>query len=280
MLNKNKRIRIAILMSSISVLIIVAIFLFLKFGFYSNKVVALVGNERIYENEIKDELFDMFPNSDPSAFQLEKLPHPVLKLIAKGVFVKKEIYKNAKNAMIDKDKVVQDKIDRYSRRVISEYYLTYVINKQITSRALNDKYAELAAQAQDGTRYRISAILVGSKEEAQNIIAKLKSNTSFDYLAQKYSLDKKSKNNGDLGYFSLKDIKKEFLLVDSMKNGEVSKPIKTKEGWFVVKLSDVKIVELEDFSLMKDKLIEEIKKEQINEIFFKITKDAEIKILI
>ena len=83
-----------------------------------------------------------------------------------------------------------------------------------------------------------------------------------------------------MGYSNLKDIKKEFLVVDSMENGEISKPIKSDEGWFIIKLTDTKGVELEDFSVMKNKLIEEIKKEEINEIFSKIMKDAEIKILI
>jgi len=280
MLNKNKRIQIAIIMGTISLLIIVAIFLFLRFGFYNNKVVALVGNERIYENEIKDELLEMFPNSDPSTFELAKLPHPVLELMAKGIFVKKEIYKEAKRAMINKDKTVKAEIDKYSERVISEYYLTSMINKKLTNRALSEKYAELSDQMQDGKQYRISVMLFPTKEAADAIIKRLNSHESFENLVQKNSLNALENKNGDLGYLSSKDIKKEFLIVDSMKKGEFSQPIKTDQGWYIIKLTGVRTVELGDFASMKGKLMEEIKKEEINRIFSRITKHAEVKILI
>lgn len=279
MLNKSKRIKTAFAMSSISLVIIAAIFLFLKFGSYNNKVVALVNNERIYENEIKDELVDMFPNSDPRTFEVEKLPDSVLELMAKGIYVKKQIYQNAKNAKIDKDKIVKEQIDKYSRRVISEYYLTSIVNKKINNRALSDKYAELADNAEENKQYKISAILLPSQELANEVIAKLKANESFTRLVQKYSLDKEAKD-GDLGYFTVKNIKKEFTIVESMQNGDISQPIRTTDGWYVIQLTDVKILELEDFSVMQNKLVEEIKKEEINAIFSKITKNIDIKILI
>ncbi len=287
MLKKSKKIKIALTMASISILTIVCIILYAKFGVYNNKAVALVNGKIIHESDIKEELLEIFPNSDPKTFEIEKLPNHVLELISQEIFIKKQIYKNAKRTMIYKDKSVKDKIDKYSKNIINEYYINSILDKKITQQILNDKYLELSEAAKDDQQYKISYILLNTEDQAQKIIEKLQNqenksleNESFFDLAQKYSIDKMTgRKGGNLGYFTLKNIKKEFLLVEEMNEGEISKPIKTKDGWAIIKLTDTKNSKLEGFDQVKDRLVQEIKKEELNNIFAKITKNIEVKIL-
>ena len=65
-----------------------------------------------------------------------------------------------------------------------------------------------------------------------------------------------------------------------MKKGDISNPIKTKSGWHIVKLIDVKESAIEDFENVKYNVIQEVKKDNIEQEFFEFTKDAQVQILI
>lgn len=280
MLNKKTRIKTAITLFLASSFTIFSIFLFSEFGFYSNKAVALVENEIIYENDVKDELSEIFPNSDPATFQISKLPQHVLEPIAKEIYVKNRIYKNAKNSLIHRNDLIRKKIAKYSKKIISEYYINSVLDKKTSQKEINNKYLELSEQAQEEKQYKISHILVKTKYQAERILEKLEKKQSFKILAQKYSIDRKTNRKaGDLGYLSPEKLAKEFLIVEEMKKDEISQPIKTDKGWSIVKLTDVRNSKLEDFEVIKDILAQEIRKEKLNEIFSQITKDVKVKII-
>ena len=63
----------------------------------------------------------------------------------------------------------------------------------------------------DKTEYKARHILVASKEEAEQIIKKLKGGAKFEELAKAQSTDNGSKNNGgDLGWFTTSRMVKPF----------------------------------------------------------------------
>jgi peptidyl-prolyl cis-trans isomerase C len=85
-----------------------------------------------------------------------------------------------------------------------------------------------------------SHILVGSKEFAEELIAKLNSGSTFEGLAQTHSKCPSGKKGGSLGWFARGQMVREFEnAAFSMKKGEISKPIKTQFGWHIIKVNDV-----------------------------------------
>ncbi len=282
MLKDYKRKRIALLLALISLSILVIIFMIPGTSFYyGGKVVALVDNERIYENDIKDELLEMFPGSNPKTFEVRRLPQNVLELIAKGVFIKRHIYRDARNNMVHQDAEVRDKINRYSKKTIREHFIDEKIGKKVNKKAIQAKYLELSDKVKEDKEFSIGHILLKTKYQADKVIEKINDKQSFFVLAGKYSLDKKTnKKGGRLGYFKEDKVKKEFSVILNMKEGNISDPIKTDSGWHVLKLIDIKTPKLEDFDKIKDKIVEELRREEIDKIFSQISQDSTVKILI
>ena len=79
-------------------------------------------------------------------------------------------------------------------------------------------------------------ILVKNKEQAEDIIAKLKKGNMFDVLAKKYSTCPSGKKGGSLGEFKQGDMVPPFDKICF--SGELFTPhlVKTKFGWHVVKV--------------------------------------------
>ena len=79
-------------------------------------------------------------------------------------------------------------------------------------------------------------ILVKDKEQAEDIIAKLKKGNMFDVLAKKYSTCPSGKKGGSLGEFKQGDMVPPFDKICF--SGELLTPhlVKTKFGWHVVKV--------------------------------------------
>lgn len=77
-------------------------------------------------------------------------------------------------------------------------------------------------------------------EEANNLFQLLQTGVSFNSLAKQVFTDPTLRNNGGyLGFFSWGDMDKAFEdAVYSMKIGEVSQPIKTDQGYSIIKLED------------------------------------------
>lgn len=79
-------------------------------------------------------------------------------------------------------------------------------------------------------------ILVKSREEAERIEKKLKNGEPFDKLAGKFSLCPSKEQGGDLGRFGHGEMVREFdEAAFALKEGEISRPIKTEFGWHIIK---------------------------------------------
>ncbi len=88
----------------------------------------------------------------------------------------------------------------------------------------------------DKMQVRASHILVQTEDKAKWICKELEKGKDFEKLAKENSYCPSKQNGGDLGFFGKGQMVKEFEDVAfSMKDGQVSKPIKTQFGWHVIK---------------------------------------------
>ena len=85
-------------------------------------------------------------------------------------------------------------------------------------------------------KVRVSAICVSTREKAVEILEALKVGVEFETLAARYSIHSSKSNGGDLGFISRRRLHPSLEeKVFELKEGEVSNPLKTPEGWWVVK---------------------------------------------
>ena len=81
-----------------------------------------------------------------------------------------------------------------------------------------------------------SHILVETEHEAQDLVKLLSEGKSFESLAKEYSKCPSGKEGGALGTFGKGQMVKEFeTAAFSLKDGEVSGPVRTQFGYHLIK---------------------------------------------
>jgi peptidyl-prolyl cis-trans isomerase C len=87
-------------------------------------------------------------------------------------------------------------------------------------------------------KVRASHILVSSEREANRIFGDIAKGKDFSEMARRYSSCPSGKGGGDLGFFEKGQMVKEFEDVAfAMKDGEVSRPVKTQFGYHIIKVT-------------------------------------------
>lgn len=109
--------------------------------------------------------------------------------------------------------------------------------------------------------------------KASDIVKQLRQGKSFSRLAKKHSQDPGSAaKGGDLGFLSPGLMAKEFeAAARKLKKGEISDPVRTKYGYHVIKLTDYKPEKRTPFAKVKDKIAEQLRRQQGEERFFNLS---------
>ncbi len=93
----------------------------------------------------------------------------------------------------------------------------------------------------DKQEIKISHILVNTNEEAIDLKAKINKEKTFEELAEQYSLCESKADKGDIGYNMRGRLLPEFEKVAfSLDENVISKPVQTKEGWHLIKVTGTK----------------------------------------
>lgn len=99
-------------------------------------------------------------------------------------------------------------------------------------------------------------------------------------MAKKHSIDTASaKNGGELGWNAPNTFVKEFAdAVSSMKKGETSKaPVKTQFGWHIIRVEDVRPIQVPSLDEVKADIARQIEKTRIRDALLALRKDAKIE---
>ncbi len=93
----------------------------------------------------------------------------------------------------------------------------------------------------DKAEVKLSHILVNTEDEAKNIRAEILEGKSFEDMAEKYSLCESKEQKGDIGYNMRNSLYQSIEKVAfSIKPHTISEPVKTENGWHLVKVYDIK----------------------------------------
>lgn len=153
----------------------------------------------------------------------------------------------------------------------------------VTDAQVADFYAKNKAQFKHGDEVRASHILIKFDEAAKDkakdaaralakikeLQAKLKAGGDFSELAKQNSDDPGSKvQGGDLGFFGKGQMVPEFeKSAFSLKNGQISEPIKTTYGYHLIKRVEMHPARVEPIDQVSGKIREQLISQQRNQAF-------------
>jgi peptidyl-prolyl cis-trans isomerase C len=259
-------------------------------------VIAKINKQKIYKSEITKKISETFireaKNNIP---QIENLPPEIIETFAKEIYFEKELTSVAKSEITKKD-ALQNKVRDAENKAIRDTYLDFIMTERVSDDRVKDKYIELVNELAGKKEYSISHIVFNNENDANKIWKELQNQKSkktsngksvsnvgkFSELAKKYSIDKESTpNGGDLGYILENNLINEIsTAVVNMTKDQISKPIKTKFGWHIIKINDVRDAKPMPFEEVKQNIKERLIKEETEEIYTKILGNGKVQILI
>lgn len=158
-----------------------------------------------------------------------------------------------------------DKLEEVARVVLAykdRFLIDALMQKKIADKA--EPSETEVKEFYDRLEYKIKAsqILVDDLDTAQMLLKRIENGENFEKLAYDYSIDQSAKRNkGDLGYFIWGDMVDEFQQAAfSMQPGEVSPPVESRYGYYIIKVVDrLPNEDRTDFQSMKKWLVEQVR---------------------
>jgi peptidyl-prolyl cis-trans isomerase C len=157
-----------------------------------------------------------------------------------------------------------------------------MIQKLTDSDAISDAEIKKAYDKNYGgessKEYHARHILVDDKATAEDMIAKLDDGADFAKLAEENSTGPTSKKGGDLGWFSPDQMVDAFAAATTKleKGSYTEEPVKTRFGWHVIKLEDVRDNPPPKLDDVRDKLRSQIAREKVQAHLADLRDKAEV----
>jgi peptidyl-prolyl cis-trans isomerase C len=241
-----------------------------------NKIVAAKVNNHIISAQDVLNAVNTLPENVKTKPLSEIYPRIINELINKHL-----ITKRAYNEKLDLDQNVLNLIQKNKDSILAKYWLNNYIKNETSEEIIKNFYNEYVKSFKEYTEVNASHILVKTKNEAVSIINKLKSKSQFSELAKTFSIGPSGKNGGNLGWFGpgqmVKEFEKAAFLIEK---GNISqKPIKTKFGFHVIKVNDIRNAKPKKLYEIKKNIIEKITKVSLSNLENKIRKNQDVVIV-
>ena len=181
---------------------------------------------------------------------------------------------------LDKDLDTAAQLEVLRMRVLADAASQKIMKGQEPTDAQLHAEYETAVVSMDKTEYHARHILVASKDQAEQIIKKLKGGAKFEDLAKAQSLDTGSKaTGGDLGWFTTSRMVKPFAdAVKALKKGEITpEPVQTQYGWHVIQLEDTREAAPPPFDQVKAQLVNSVIRKKLQAYVEDLKKNAKIE---
>jgi peptidyl-prolyl cis-trans isomerase C len=154
----------------------------------------------------------------------------------------------------------------------------YTKKNPISDAAIKAEYEKLKGQMPGEKEYHARHILLDKEEDAIAIIAKLKAGEKFETLA-KQSKDSTAENGGDLDWAPPSNYLPEFsAAMTKLTKGQITEtPVKTKFGYHVIKLEDVRDPQFPSLEEAKPGIKQHLEDQQLLAFQESLKKKAKIK---
>ena len=174
---------------------------------------------------------------------------------------------------------VKNAIDNARQSIIINAMLAdYIKKNPVKDADIKAEYDKYKAQMGD-KEYHARHILVGTEDEAKQIIAKLKGGAKFEELAKQSKDPGSAANGGDLDWASPASFVPEFSkAMTSLQKGQITEtPVKTQYGYHVIKLEDVRAAKVPPMEEVKQQIAESLQQRKLAAYRDELMKKAKIQ---
>ena len=236
--------------------------------------VATVDNHIITAQDVLNAT-DRLPKKIKEKPLSEIYPNIVNELINQHL-ITKQAYKDK----LDKQKEIVEILKKNRDQIMAKYWLNNFLTNSTSEEKIQDFYAKYLKNFKTFREFNASHILVKDENEALQIIEKLKIKSEFSKLAKSYSIGPSKKNGGNLGWFRSGQMVKEFEeAVLKLKKGKITKkPVKTKFGYHIIMLNDIRDSQPKKINDIKQKIVNRIKQDSLSNLEKQLRKNKSIKI--
>jgi len=199
-------------------------------GFADSRVLATVNGTPITQAAV-----DNFRQHVKKSISLQDA---LSKIITIEILVSKRL-----ESPIEKESTLQLELDRNRKGIIANSLLEELVGGfTLSPKELQAEYKQQYLSEDALQEYNANHILVKTKAEANTIIVALKHGSNFEELAKQHSTGPSGKNGGALGWFSRSKMVKPFSdATVALKKGDTTlAPVKTRFGWHIIKLNDIR----------------------------------------
>lgn len=199
-------------------------------------VVAKVNGHEVHLSDVQ-ELAQSLPE------ELRGMPSKMLfPLLVDQLVDREAMVIAARKEGLDKDPTIQRQIRLAESATLQNALIQREVGPSVSEEAMAARYKQEIAGKPGEEEVHARHILVTSEEQANKIIAQLKSGGDFVALAKQQSSDPAAQKGGDLGWFKKADMLPEFgTAAFALKPGQFTdKPVHTRFGWHVIQVLEVK----------------------------------------
>ena len=239
-----------------------------------DKTVAIVNGHEIKVSEVQmatDDIIGQLPDLPPKL----RFPFVVEYLIERHLLAQYAV----KEGIADTGEYKR-RLALYQAKALRDAYFFQKIRPLVTEEEMKAVYDEEAAKLQQTERVRARHILVGTEQEAKDILGRLNKGEKFEDLAKQFSLDGSKDYGGDLGYFTAPEMVPEFSKATfALKTGETSPPVMTDFGWHIIRLDDRKQGAAQPFDQVKSAIRNVLLRKKVSETMEKVRSGSKVEIV-
>ncbi|MBL1242322.1 MAG: peptidylprolyl isomerase [OCS116 cluster bacterium] len=176
----------------------------------------------------------------------------------------------------------QQKIAFLSEQTLNNLYFVKKVLEKIDDKALQAFYDQEMKKIVPSSETRARHILFDDEDSGKKILSLLNDGADFAEMAEQHSTGPTKTQGGDLGYFSDGEMVTEFsAAIAGLKIGEYTKSlVKTKFGYHIIMLVDVREKPLPTFEKIKNSLYGILVQNKVDELSSELRKSAQIELFI
>lgn len=199
--------------------------------------------------------------------------------IKKDLIAREVLMQEALKQGYDKKPEVKTALDNARQTiVINALARDFIAKNPVTDAEVKAEYDKFKAQTGD-KEYHVRHILVDTEAQAKEIIAKLKGGAKFEELAKQSKDTGTANSGGDLDWATPSSFPPEFAagFTGLQKGGVTENPVKTANGFHVIKLDDTRAAKLPSLEEVKPQIQEALAQQKLAAYQDQMVKKAKVQ---
>jgi len=184
----------------------------------------------------------------------------------------------------EKDKLDQTdtfpaRVKYHTRRALRDAFYDSGIAGAVSDADAKQIYDEKISKMKPEQEVHARHILVETKEEAEEVIKRLKNGEDFATVADEKSKDTNAKG-GDLGFFTRGQMLKPFEdAAFALEPGQISEPVQTQFGWHVIKVEEKRDQPLPSYAEVKEAIMAQLIQQKAQQVVTNLRDSATIDVV-